>query len=220
MSATSNPHKNVYGKKKGKRRTYSGKQARMVKSIVRQEIALKEKKEVEMKSYDITHVNGNTFSYNGLVTNISSGIPRGTGPDERVGSEIFIKGILIRLQCVPNFQFNNCRLIIIRWNSSGFPSGFNIVQFTGAVGASMSPLVRDASHKFQVLYDQLVTIGTDQADALYTDKIYIKNVGRCVWDDTNGPQKGQIFMLAISDANPLGSPPGLFMHARVRYTDQ
>lgn len=218
MSTTSNPHKNTFGRKPRRGKKYGGKNAKMVRTIVKQELESKERKAVELKAYDITHINGSTISYNSLVTPLTASIARGTGPNERVGSEIYVKGILLRYQLVPNAQYNNVRVQVIRWNSSGTPNGSNILQFTGAVGASMSPLIRDASHKFQVLFDQLVTIGVDMADDIYTDKVYIKNPGRTVWDDSNGGQKGQLFLVCTSDS--IISMPGLFAHARIKYTDQ
>lgn len=220
MATTSNSLKNVYRKGRKPRKIPNTKTNRMVKSIVRQEIALKERKEVELKAHDITHVNGSTFSYNGLVTNISLGIGKGDSSSERTGNVVQIKGLLFRFQLVPNFQFNNCRIMVVRWNAPGIPTAANILQFTGAVGASMSPLIRDSAVNFQILHDNLITVGADMANEVHTDKVYIKNVGKCVWDDSNNSSKGQIFFVAVSDASPAGSQPGLFMHARVKYTDQ
>lgn len=221
MSSTSSPYKNTYGRRRRRRRYYKGRRAatyKIAQKAARREIAKKEREVVEMKSYDITFINGSTISFNGLVTPLTSPISKGTEPFNRIGSEIHLKGILIRLQLVPAAQFNNVRCIAIRWNSSGTPSASNILQFTGTNAAPFSPLIRDASHKFQVLYDNLFVIGTDQADGIKVEKIYLKKLGTAVWDDSNGPQKGQIFFLTISGASL--EMPGLFMQSRARYTDQ
>lgn len=221
MSSTSSPYKNTYG---GYRRRYrrrypkrSYQTYKIAQKAAKKEIAKHEKAVVEMKSFDITFVNGSTVSYTGLVTPITPPITKGTEAYNRVGSEVHVKGLLFRFQLVPSAQYNNVRCMVIRWNSSGTPTAANILQFTGTNAAPFSPLIRDASHKFQVLFDNLYTIGVDMSNNLQTEKVYIKKVGNAVWDDSSGGQKGQIFFIAVSGA--LTEMPGLFLAGRVRFTD-
>lgn len=221
MSSTSSPYKNNYGKRRYKpRRRYNKKTNytyKIAQKAARTEIAKHDKVVVEMKSYDITFVNGSTVSYTGLVTPITPPIVKGTNATDRIGNEIHVKGLLFRLQLVPNAQYNNVRIVVIRWNSSGTPAAANIFQTTGSNAAPFSPLIRDASHKFQVLFDNLYTIGVDMANDIQTEKMYLQKVGRAVWDDSSGGQKGQIFLVAISGA--IAQMPGLFLSARTRFTD-
>lgn len=221
MSSTSSPYKNTFGRRKYRKRRYYGRRAntyKIAQKAARREIAKNEKATVEMKAHDITFINGSTVSYTGLVTPITPPIAKGTEPYQRVGSEIHVKGCLFRFQLVPNAQYNNVRVIILRWNSTGTPTAANILQTTGSNAAPFSALVRDASHKFQVLFDNLYTIGTDMADDILTEKVYVTRCGNAIWDDSSTPQKGQIFFLAISGA--LAQMPGLFLAARSRYTDK
>lgn len=188
----------------------------ILQSKIRNEIRKREMRTVEMKAYDVANFT-EVVTYNGHVEPISPPIARGTGPADRIGSEIHIKGVLARLHYLSDFTYNGIRTIIIRWNASGTPTCANILQTTGTAFAPYSPLIRDASHKFQVLYDNLQVLGTENNLQHSVDKIYLKNIGNAVWDDNNTPQKGQIFACFISDA----AIEGFEVEAsfRVRYTD-
>lgn len=199
--------------------SYSGTQDTLLQAKIRNEIRKNTRRTVEMKAYDLNQV-ADVFTYNGTVYSLTSGMARGTAPNERVGSEVHIKGLLVRLALHPPFPLVNyytCRIVVIRWNASGTPAGSNILQITGSSQAPYSPLVRDASHKFQVLHDELHVIGDYMNDAIYSTKFYLKNIGNCIWDDANGPQKGQLFMLCISDG--VIDIPNVRFISRVKYTD-
>lgn len=211
----------VRGNKRKPRKNYNSRKGmytyKIAQKAARSEIAKNEKANVEMKSYDTTYLS-QVVPWVGYVHPITPPIVKGVEAFNRIGSEVKVKGILARLTFRSAFTYNHCRMLIIRWNCSGTPALNNILQFTGAVGSPFSPLIRDASHKFQVLYDTLLVIGT-QADTQHTvEKVYIKNPGTAVWDDNNGGQKGQIFACFISGALAEGfDVEGQF---RVRFTDQ
>lgn len=223
MSATSNSYKNTYGKRKYRRR-YNQNRSRTYKiaqKAARAEIYKNEKKEVEMKSYDLAFVGTQNITNVGLMIPVTPPIPRGTGPNERVGSEVSVKGILARLELQPPASYTThymVRIIAFRWNASGTPSAANVLQFVASNDAPLSPLVRDASHKFQVLYDNLFHLGADSEPAARIEKFYLQKLGTAVWDDSNVPQKGQVFLLYISDGSV--EIPNVRHHVRVRYTDQ
>lgn len=227
MSSTSNPYKNTYGRRRYRRRRYyKGRRAatyKIAQKAARSEIYKREKADVEMKSYDISFVGPQNVTYNGYVVPITPPIAKGLEPYNRVGSEIAAKGVLARLHMQPAAGWYSSgttymlRVIFIRWNSSGTPALNNILQFTGSVQAPYSPLLRDASHKFQVLLDNTFLLGYESDQPSKIEKLYLSKLGRCVWDDANGPQKGHIFACFISDG--LVEVPNILMSARVRYTD-
>lgn len=191
---------------------------KIAQEAARKEIVKREKSTVEMKSYDVSNFQ-QVVPWVGYVVPVTPPIARGTGPSDRIGSEIHVKGILGRLNFRSAFTYNCIRMLVIRWNSSGTPTASNILQFTTSIYAPLSPLVRDASHKFQVLHDlNPVIIGSECDTQHYAYKFYIKNVGNAVWDDANGPQKGQIFIVFISDDVIEGFQ--VEGSIRVRYTDQ
>lgn len=219
MSSTSNTQKNTFGKKRRRRQKPKSKTYRIAQAAAREEIFKTQKNQSEIKSYDITNVTP-TITWTGHMEPITPPIVKGTEPYQRVGSEIYAKGILIRFHLQsssPPHTWNKVRVMAIRWNASGTPTAVNILQFTGSGYAPLSPLVRDASHKFQILYDNLHLIGTECETSHMVDKIYLNKLGKCIWDDNSNPQKGHVYLLFISGS--LTEVPNVQLSARVRYLD-
>lgn len=224
MSATSNMQKNTFGKKKRKSKIPLTKNTMLMKKIANQVYESKEKKEVELKAYD--NISGiQTVNHQpGYMHPVTSNMVTGVGAAQRIGSEIYVKGVLLRVryqQSLPPEIWNQIRTIVLRWNCSGVPTAANVLQSNiggaGFIYTPLSPLIRDASQKFQVLYDNLIMIGSECETSHMVDKIYIKNPGRCIWDDNNNPQKGQIFVLFISGSNV--NVPAVQVISRAKFTD-
>lgn len=214
--------KNTYGKRRKRRprgkksRTYT-----IAQKAARAEIAKNERREVEMKSADASFVDNQIVTHNGFVIPLTSFVQKGTTAYQRVGNIIKAKGILIRMLLKPPGSFAShymLRLIIVRWNAAGTPTAANILYNTGASRAPLSPLVRDASHKFQVLFDNLYQLGEGTDSPLKVEKIYLAKIGSCIWDDNDNLQKGHVFAIWVSDGSI--DVPNITVDSRVRYTDQ
>lgn len=231
MNTTSSVAKNSYGKSQRRYKPRS-KMDRKIASVAKKVVAQELADEIELKTYDRVEVLFAPVAVDGTnLYSLSNTIPQGVANQQRIGDQIKIKSLFVRLSLQANDDatYNNVRIIVFRWNSEASPFGADILKLTSSTFIrQLSQLNTENRRNFQIKYDNTFTVGgpfnvsTAVQNGLpqsQEDKFYIKTFGDAYWEPAGSttPAKGHIYLLAISDSP--SNPPQLSFTARVRYTD-
>lgn len=223
-NTTSNTNKNTFGKRRRRRRKRSNLD-RKIATVTKQVIAQQDKKELELKLYQRPEVVGATIDNAGVIYNLSSDMSQGVLNNQRIGDQISLKSLLIRLQvqAADAATYNTMRVIIFRWFCTGNPLSSSVLQNSvSTLIRPLSPLSISNSKQLQVLYDNIYQLSNSAAvsiGAITVDKLYIKLRGHGQWQsNTTTPEQGQVYLLAISDSAAVDAPELSFI-SRLRYTD-
>lgn len=218
MSSTTNVYRKNY-QKRGRRKKFSPQEKRMYK-IAKKAIESNEKKVVELKNYDVEQAYTVTgIPSTGQVDALTSGIAQGDTAITREGDQITLKSIFLRFEIIHGDSTNIFRIILFRWMEATVPSISSVLESNVTAGYPLSPLLRNANHRIQVLYDNLFAQSTN-TNANIVEKVYVnKNLGNCEWQQTGSVESGQVYLLMVSDSG--GAPnPTIKYYSRVTYTDQ
>lgn len=144
----------------------------------------------------------------------------GTGPQEYQGNSIMGLSLLVRMSIVGADTTDGVRIVIFRDKNAtgGVPIGVGgILQDTGNY---LSPLANSERGRWQILYDKVFVTtqgGIDRQIEKYF-KVFKKPKLITFSSDANAPQRGTIYLLAISDSAAV-SHPTLEFYSRLRYYD-
>lgn len=182
------------------------KKKRSITSVVNKILA----KKAETKYFN--YVEGITTDYNGAVRRITN-IAQGLADYNRVGDQLTMSSITLRIALTNESDvYNNCRLIIFRWNdddSTAAPVPGTLLTDVGYTSAPISPWVFDnmRSGKFKVLYDKLFDVNAELSTAVrFPLKVHlkVKNNIKFVGGSANGI--GHIYYLIVSDSSTSTHP--------------
>lgn len=208
--------------RKFQRTSLSLAQQNEIKSLAAASIRQYSRQTTELKSYDRTVVSTVVDNVTGQMLTLT-GMAQGVAADGRIGNEVYVKGVLLRFQLIPNAAFNSVRCIVFRWNDKATPTAALILQSTSTSTGFLSALLRDSSQSFQVLYDEIIVVGTDQMNSIETRKVYLpkkgSGLGQAVWNDAGNIVKGHIYAFFFSDSAAIDAP-GLKLQGRVHFTDK
>lgn len=199
-------------RRKGGKMTYN-----RVRSIARQEVMKEEKKTEELK-YFITANASISISAVGQIFGLTNTIAQGTSETQRIGTQITLRNVLTRFDVTHDDSTNVFRIILFRWMEEGTPAVADILQDTTIV-PWLSSLSAKFAKSIQVIYDKSYSMSTN-TDANIVGKIFKKLRGNAIWEPTAigvGRQKGQLYLLAISDSAVGGLT--FKHHTKVRYVD-
>lgn len=226
MSATtSSTLKNTYGKRKRRRRKRSNmdkKMARIASSVYEQ----KEKGETELKLYEPPELFLQFIDNAGIIFNLSNLIVTGAEKFNRIGNQIVLKSLFMRLMARGNQgsnNYHNLRLIVFRWLCVGDPTPSSVLQLTtNTQNRHLSQLNNDNSHNAHIFMDNTFSLSksTDQdLPGIINDKFYIKLRGKAEWQGAGTiNERGNVYLLAISDSAAIDAPQ-LSFTSRLRYID-
>lgn len=168
----------------------------------------------EKKYFDYVALPGG-IQNTGAIYTPTSLITRGTTSLNRLGKEIQISSFFIRFQLVHGDISNSMRCIFFIWNRSGVPVVADILQDIIS-NPYMSALNRDNGDFMHVIYDKTVDIGQYQNPQV-THKFYHKFKNhRAQWNEADTADRGNIFMLFISDSGAIAHPTVAF-NVRTRF---
>jgi len=220
----------------GSRRNMSRLPNSQIKSQIRSEIKKIEQENTEMK-YKDTYVNVGVTSSSSInpITNII----QGDGQSERVGDDLCVKKIEMRL--VGNYSFTsvvllqdifvNLRLIIFRWKVSTTvvsPTTGMILENQPSWNI-LSPYNYSLRKNYTILYDEtfyltgfyngttLNVVPTDTSIKLIQRIIYVNKKVTFVTNTVNG--EGHIYYLLFSDSTTTPHPE-VRVSFRTYYTDE
>lgn len=186
----------------------------------------------EKKYFDTTASGTNSTS--GAVIALTSGIARGTAENNRIGGSVLLKNNLLRFNAYYNTASGTTveqgRLIVVRDTEDAngtAPTFADILQFTAAAQAVISPLNMNNSGRYKVILDKQFTIhqqrpvySIDKWITFGMDKnnMGIRTVGQhAKWDSSDNIEDGHVYMFLIGTTNT--NPCTYSMTNRVRFID-
>lgn len=218
------------------------------KRLTKIERAIKRNKP-EIKYVDVSTGSSTYYAYykldatgaeRGLVGLTGYQIPAGTSSNQRIGEEIKISSVDIRMEYTVGATANNkCRVIVFQADTSltysaGVPSQntyelYKILTNCESAPYSLtSPYSKDLNFRFKVLYDKSFRLnGYDQSNGIKHIRIN-KGFKKCSWGSINGsggpvvlPTDGQLYMLVIdNDTTETSSNHMAYaLNARVNFSD-
>lgn len=195
---------------------------------VRKEIDRKTNKRI----YDLVQNTPTNVTYSGSVYSLTAGIARGDLDTNFEGNTIFPKWLQIRWRVAnpPGVVVNtadNIRLIVGQQiRASTVPTAANLLQYTGVVGASLSPKNNDYSNSFKILYDQLMPLDNFQngnASNTISGNIFIsgRKLAPIEFIAANTtPVVGDLFIAFFGEQPAAGNNPMLQMFfSRIKFSN-
>lgn len=148
--------------------------------------------------------------------------PQGTAPSQRIGEQIFLKKLKIRLNVAISDATNIVRIIFFRWSPDNQVSS----PTTSTVLQSLSTMahinyINDQSGKVQVLLDRTWALTyTNQINVNLIANLYGKKLGkkRVDFNSTLVTGVDQIYYLLLSDSVAV-THPYVAGYVRMEYTD-
>lgn len=169
---------------------------------------------LENKFHDIVQVPVG-ISNTGTIYSLSSTIAQGTSSLQRIGKEIALNTMIFRATARAIDTINSIRMIIFQFNRPGAPVVADVIQDTASV-PWLSPINRDNTDFITVLRDNLFTLSLVSNEVEHY-KTYIKLKSKAQWNESSVSDKGNIFMLVISDSS-VATHPDFSFSSRVRFS--
>lgn len=206
----------VYKKKPWYKRKYNALQ--LAQKAVKGVWYLKGLVNSELKFHDYTA--SANFDFNGAMYNITS-IAGGSGENQRNGNSIFVRYITLRgiIAANTSVAYNTCRMIVfIDKDSSGaVPTAADLLATTGTGYAPIAPLNDDNRKRYKVLTSKTMSLSPSDYNLPFKSYIPIRHHVRYNSPTFNDYDKGQIYVLFISDQNT--AVPLFTLYSRVAYHD-
>lgn len=199
--------KRSYGTKKRYNHKKTSNFDRRVERIAKRIVEKDLEEELELK-YNDREVYNQNIGTGGVMYSLTNQIVAGTAPNQRIGEEIHVKGINLRVRFQANgaaATYETVRVIVFKWNSQGTPTVGQILELTTNVGIrQLSQISMANSSNIQIKMDTtevVSSVANMDIPYTFTEKYYIKCPGKARWDAAGNSESGQIYMLVISDAS-------------------
>lgn len=148
--------------------------------------------------------------------------PLGDEDDERIGDEIYMKNLQLKLAIHAADTTNVVRFILVRWllnSATAVPAVTDILQYANY----MSPYNWDTRKqgKVQIIYDRIIPLTyTGTANVVINTNLYGNKLGpaKLYMNDTATTGTRQFFWFAITDS-VAANHPTLYGYMRLTYTD-
>lgn len=216
--------KNRYRKKKFYRKknnyNFSNKQINIVKGIVNKKL-----QEIPEKKYYDTTVNS-SIGFTPVFYNLTQ-ISQGTTSYNRVGDDIQLLSIYIRLKLSIYDTTNIFRVVLFQWFDDGIddaPAWEKIFQYPSTTAPTvpnqlMSPLAIDKNqNKFKILFDKYFKLDVDDQEEIM-ELFYKKNFNKKIlYKSGSNFGLNHIYLMLVSDSEAVNHPTAAG-YLRVRYTD-
>lgn len=197
-------------------------------AAVRQEVTRQLAKKADYKQTAQRDIAATGVPNTGYTIDLLNALSRGdNGVNNFEGTSIDVKSLKIRCHTIAQDGTQCMRIIVYQWFDAGAPSGTDILNSTsmGTVTAPLSPRTWPTT-KFRILHDELFQLqntatfvgglGTDHVSEIYIPGRKIQridfNAGTAV------PQRGALYMLAVSDSGALNHP-ALYSAWEIVFTD-
>lgn len=195
------------------KRSLSGVEVMQLSNMI---IQKHEKNTRELNFWD-TASSATSVDATGTVLAITDSLPKGTGAEERVGTEITAKSLLVRYQIINADSHNVVRVIVFTFGRTGAPGVSTILQDTSTV-PWLSPLSQVNTKFIRVLHNNIVTVDSDDPTKVFDVYVKLKN-HKISWQPTTTTnEKGNIYVLFISDS-VAASHPTVNLSTRLKFLD-
>jgi hypothetical protein len=181
-------------------------------------------KTAEQKYLDTTNAAGiyTTFDINGVIRNLTQ-VVQGDTDSNRNGDEIRCRRLDLNVSSYIGDEFQNCRLILFRWNQDGSVAGPVFTDILPATVGIESPLALPyydniRSKKVEILFDEHYV-----HDVAHEIRIISKSFGLAdkhisfTAGSTNGV--GELYFLILNDHIAAGTRPNFNFFSRLYFVD-
>lgn len=170
--------------------------------------------------------NGTTV---GMTMNFQllNGCTRGDGNDNREGNNIRMKSVYVRLHNIMSQDassvFSVCRLMIIldKQPNAATPSTANVLENTSVPVAS--PLEKDYSTRFDVLWDKVITMSKTGAEGRFVKKYIPLDIKVRYNENNNGDitdiNTNALYFCIVTNATAATLEPSFYSNVRLRFVD-
>lgn len=161
----------MYRQKKGYKRVSKKSNPKYIKKIVKRELFNQtESKFLDASNSDISWINTDDTIFN--IPNLQ--IPQGDGEGERIGNQVFLKGVKMNFLMTSSVSASN-RLILIATNlRDSSHTQISIDWDAAAVGVN-GFYPRDTTYKYKVLMDKIINIDPDKNGSIAFSKYFTLN---------------------------------------------
>lgn len=150
------------------------------------------------------------------------GITQGTGDTQRIGDQIWIQSMLMRISIQTGAAgINFLRMIVFRWKvgqGNVVPTAATILQVPNSY---LSPINVDQGEQIKVMLDKTYALATGssqlQIDKFWRRKRYLVNYAGNAGFTT--PNSNSTYILFISDNAATANTPIISFYTRMRFTD-
>ncbi len=199
-------------------------QKKNFKSLVKKEVSKAFERKVELKYHDYDITSSNTIPVGGVnfyITNIADG----TLVTERLGEKIRGKKVEIRMRLSASpgaTTVQPVRVLLIRDMNQGNQAGSLIpdVLETGFI-PTIQQYNWDNRHRFQILYDNRVSVAPTQTSSVKNLNINIKRTMLMKYDGAGAASNGQgrLMLALVSDTTDGTQLPIVNFGSRFYYED-
>lgn len=180
-------------------------------------------KDVEVKYFDQYQLSTNVTAVGTLAC--ISDIVRGTDVTQRVGNEIMLKSIQVRLGCYINANATQTALrYLIVHDTMGVnaPSVSDILEaaFLTSYYSEVAPLYWDYRKRFRILKDKVIYLCKQSSISGYAEQFSLKLGFRSYQIGSSTTFKNQVYLLLVSNEPNVLNTPVVNIHTRIMFTDE